>query len=101
VFVSTFYATREALGSACQNPFLEYFCDALIREKDKLMKLGVMRIASTSKKSLVARQKDKSKNPKKQHPFQNKKQNKGLKPSQSASTPNGDKEEKSKSKKID
>jgi hypothetical protein len=35
-FVSTFYATKEALGSAYKNPFIESFCDALIWEKDKL-----------------------------------------------------------------
>ena len=39
IFVSTFYATREALGTAYKNPSLESFCDALIREKDKLMQL--------------------------------------------------------------
>jgi hypothetical protein len=30
VFVSTFYATREALRSAYKQPSLEYFCDGLI-----------------------------------------------------------------------
>jgi hypothetical protein len=36
IFVSTFYATIEALGNSYQDPTLEYFCDSLIREKDKL-----------------------------------------------------------------
>jgi hypothetical protein len=44
MFVSTFYATRQALGSAYQNPSLESFCDALIREKDKLVQLGVIKL---------------------------------------------------------
>jgi hypothetical protein len=65
VFVSTFYATREALESAYQNPSLVLFCDALIREKYNLVQLGVVNTTGTSNKALVARQKDKSKNPKK------------------------------------
>jgi hypothetical protein len=81
VFVSTFYATREALGSAYKQPSLESFCDALIREQDKLVQLGLISTTGTSNKSLVVQQKDKSKNPKKQHPRHNNKQNKGPKPS--------------------
>jgi hypothetical protein len=65
IFVSTFYATREALGSAYKKPSLESFCDALIREQDKLVQLGLISTAGTSNKSLVVQQKDKSKNPKK------------------------------------
>jgi hypothetical protein len=65
VFVSTCYATREALGSACKEPSLESFCDALIREQDKLVQLGLISTTGTSNKALVAQQKDKSKNPKK------------------------------------
>jgi hypothetical protein len=38
VFVSTFYATREALGILIRTT-LESFCDSLIREKDKLCNL--------------------------------------------------------------
>jgi hypothetical protein len=91
VFVSTFYANRKALGSAYQNPSLESFCDVLIREQDKLVQLGVINTAFTSNKALVAQQKDKLNSPKKQHPHHNNKQNKGPKPSQSTSTPNGDK----------
>jgi hypothetical protein len=34
VFVSTFYAMKEALGRAYKKPTLESFCDALIREQD-------------------------------------------------------------------
>jgi hypothetical protein len=65
VFVSTFYAMREALGKSYQKPTLDSFCDALIREQDKLLQLGVINTAGTSKKSLVAQWKDKPKNPNK------------------------------------
>jgi hypothetical protein len=54
VFVSTFYSTRESLGSACQNPSLEFFCDTLIQEKDKLMQLRMINTVGISNKSLVA-----------------------------------------------
>jgi hypothetical protein len=54
VFVSTFYAMREALGKADQNPTLESFCDALIREQDKFVQLGVINTAGNSNKALVA-----------------------------------------------
>jgi hypothetical protein len=57
VFVSTFYAMREALGKAYQKPTLESFCDALIREQDKLVQLGVINTAGTSNKALVAHRK--------------------------------------------
>jgi hypothetical protein len=98
VFVSTFYAMQEALGEAYQKPSLENFCDALIREKDKLVQLGVINTAGTSNKALVVHQKDKPKNTKKQHPRHNNKQYKGPKPTQTTSAPNGDKGEKYKSK---
>jgi hypothetical protein len=101
VFVSTFYAMREDLGKAYQKPTLESFCAALIREEDKLVQLGVINTASTSKKILVAQQKDKPKYPKKQHPSYNKKQHKGPKPAQTASVHNGGKGEKYKNKKTD
>jgi hypothetical protein len=81
VFVSTFYAMREALGKAYQKPTLESFCAALIREEDKLVQLGVINTARTSNKALVTHKKDKPKNPKKQHPHYNKKL-KGPKPTQ-------------------
>jgi hypothetical protein len=100
LFVSTFYATRESLGISYQKPTLESFGDALIRYKDNLVQLGVISTAGTSNKALVAQQKDKSKNPKKKHPHYNNKQNKGLKPTQPASAPNGDTGEKSKNKKT-
>jgi hypothetical protein len=54
IFVSTFYATREALGSAYKEPSLESFCDALIRERDKLVQLELIDSACTSNKALVA-----------------------------------------------
>jgi hypothetical protein len=54
VFVSTFYATREALGKYFQKPTLESFFAALIREEDKLIQLGVINIVGTSNKTLVS-----------------------------------------------
>jgi hypothetical protein len=51
VFVSTFYAMREALGTAYKNPTLETFCATLIREEDKLVQLGVISTAGTSNKA--------------------------------------------------
>jgi hypothetical protein len=80
VFVSTFYAMKEALGASYQKPSLENFCDSLIREQDKLVQLGVINTAGTSNKALVVHQKDKPKNTKKQHPRHNNKQYKGPKP---------------------
>jgi hypothetical protein len=98
VFVSTFYAMREALGKAYEKPTLESFCASLIREEDKLIQLGVINTVGTSNKVLVAQQKDKPKYPKKQHPRYKIKQYKGPKPGQTASTPNADKGEKYKNK---
>jgi hypothetical protein len=54
VLVSTFYAMRKALGKTYQKPRLESFCDALIRDEDKLVLLGVIRTACTSNKALVS-----------------------------------------------
>jgi hypothetical protein len=98
VFVSTFYAMKEALGKSYVKPTLQSFCASLIREEDKLLQLGVIKTVGTSNKVLVAQQKDKPKYPKKQHPHYNNKQPKGPKPAQTASAPNGDKGEKYKSK---
>jgi hypothetical protein len=70
---------REALGKVYQKPTLESFCDALIREQDKLVQLGVINTAGISNKALVAQQKDKPKNRKKQQHCHNKKQHKGPK----------------------
>jgi hypothetical protein len=53
-FVSTFYATREALGNAYKVPTIESFCDSLIREQDKLLQLGMISIVGTSNKALEA-----------------------------------------------
>jgi hypothetical protein len=47
---------QEALGEAYQKPTLYNFCDALIREKDKLLQLGVINNAGTSNKALVIHQ---------------------------------------------
>jgi hypothetical protein len=84
-----------------KKPSLESFCDALIREKDKIVQIGLISTICSSNKSLVVQYKYKSKNPKKKHPRQNKKQNKDPKPSLLTSTTNGDKGEKSKSRKTD
>jgi hypothetical protein len=70
----------------------------LIREKDKLVQLGVINIAGTSNKALFVHKKYKPKNPKKQHPLQHNKQYKGPKPTKIAFAPNGDKGEKYKNK---
>jgi hypothetical protein len=100
LFVSTFYAMREALGKAYQKPTLESFCDFLIREEDKLVQLGVINAPGTSNKALVSKKKDKPKNPKKQYPRYNNKQHKGPKPNQKATAPNGDKGEKHKIRRL-
>jgi hypothetical protein len=50
----------------------------MIQELDKLVQLGLNNTAGTPNKALVAQQKDKSKNPKKQHSRRN---NKSTKPS--------------------
>jgi hypothetical protein len=73
----------------------------LIREKDKLVQLGLINTVGTSNKALVVHQKYKPNNPKKQHPPHNNKQYKGPKPTQTTSAPNGDKGGKYKSKKTD
>jgi hypothetical protein len=54
VFVSTFYAMREALGTTYKRPTLDSFCASLIREEDKLVQLGVINTAGTSNKSFVS-----------------------------------------------
>jgi hypothetical protein len=55
---------QEALGETYQKTSLEKFCDALIREQDKLVQLGVINTAGTSNKALFFHQKEKPKNPK-------------------------------------
>jgi hypothetical protein len=88
-------------GQIIKKPSLENFCDALIREQDKLVQLGVINTIGTSNKALVFHQKDKPKNPKKQHHMHNNKQYKGPKPTKTTSAPNGDKGAKYKNKKTD
>jgi hypothetical protein len=73
VFIYIVYAMRKDLGKTYQKPTLQSFCDSLIREQDTLVQLGVINTACTSNKALVDQQKDKPKNPKKQHPRHNKK----------------------------
>ena len=58
---------KEYLGTNYIETNLESFWDSLIREKYKLIRLGVIIIVDTSRKSLVAQQKNKTKNPNKQH----------------------------------
>jgi hypothetical protein len=57
VFVSNFYATIEALMDSYQAPILDSFFDSMIREKDKFLHCVVINTTSTSKKSLVTRNK--------------------------------------------
>jgi hypothetical protein len=80
MFVSNCNVIREALGVSYIQPSLEYFFHSLIREKHNIWNLGVINTLDTSKKSLVAQQKDKTKHTKKQHP-QKKRKKKGCKPS--------------------
>jgi hypothetical protein len=96
--VSTFYVFEEALGDAYKNTSLESFCDSLLQEIDNLVQIGVVSTSGTSNKTLLAHQKDKTKNPKKQHPHHNNKKNKGLKPTQTTSTLDGEKGANSKNK---
>jgi hypothetical protein len=90
MFVSIVYSTKEFLGDSYIESSIKSFCDSLIREKDKILHLGVTNTVGTSNKALVAQQKDKTKHINKQHPHNNK-TNKGPKPTQPDFTPNGDK----------
>ena len=57
---------KESLTVASyQEPSLEFFCDYLITEQDKLIHLGIINNVDTSGKSLLSQQKEKSKPPKK------------------------------------
>ena len=73
MLVSIFYAIQEDVGRTYQKPTLYNFFNAWIREQDKLVQLGVINTAGTSKKALLIYQKDKPKNPKKQYPRKNNK----------------------------
>ena len=76
---------KESLTTASyQEPSLEAFCDSLIREQYKLIHLGIINNVDTSGKALLSQHKEKSKPPKKQNFRNNKQNNKGPKPSQSA-----------------
>jgi hypothetical protein len=97
VFVSTFYAIQDALGTTYIKSTIDNFFDVLIREKDKIAKLGVINTTGTTNKSLVVHQKDKLK---KKHPHHNNKKYKGPKPTHTAPSPNGDKGKKYKNKKT-
>ena len=80
IFVSTFYSMKESLNTASyQEPNLE----SLIREKDKLIHLGIINKADTYGKDLLFQQKEKSKPPKKDNFRNNNPNNKGPKLSQS------------------
>ena len=55
IFVSTFYSMKEYLTiSSYQEPSLESFCDSLMREKYKLIHLGIINNAYTSGKALLS-----------------------------------------------
>ena len=55
VFVSTFYSMKESFTAASyQEPSLESICASLIREKDKLIHLGIINNADTSGKALLS-----------------------------------------------
>ena len=93
---------KESLTAAIfQDPSLESFCDSLIREQDKLIHLGIVNNADTSRKALLSQQKEKSKPPKKHNFCNNKQNNKGPKPSQSAPSLKIDKGSKQKGKKTE
>ena len=84
-----------------QEPSLESFCDSLIREQDKLIHLGIINNADTSKKALLSQQKEKSTPPKKHNFHNNEPNNKGPKTSQSAPSLKNDKGSKKKGKKTE
>ena len=93
---------KESLTAASyQEPSLESFCDSLIREQDKLIHLGIINNADTSRKALLSQQKEKFKPPKKQNFRNNKPNNKGPKPSQSSPSLKNNKGSKPKGKKIE
>jgi hypothetical protein len=57
VFVSTFHSTREPLlntGTTYKGPSLDTFCGSLVREQEKLVHLGLIKIGNSSNKTLVA-----------------------------------------------
>ena len=55
VFVSTFYSMKESLTTTSyQEPSLESFCDSLIREPYKLIRIGIINNADTSRKFLLS-----------------------------------------------
>ena len=57
VFVSTFHSTIEALinaGQQYKTLSLDTFCDSLVREQEKLLHLGLVKIGNNSNKALVA-----------------------------------------------
>jgi len=64
MFVTTFYSTREYIGDSYQKPSLESFCDPLIKEKEKLLHLGVINTAGVCNKDFLTPQKDRTKHKK-------------------------------------
>ena len=76
---------KESLTTASyQDPSLESFCDSLIREKYKLIHLGIINNAYTSRKALLSQQNEKFNPAKKKNFHNNNPNNNGPKPSQSA-----------------
>lgn len=58
VFVSTFYATRDALGTRFTMPSLDDFASSLTREQAKLASMGTVKPSSSSQ-ALIASQEPK------------------------------------------
>ena len=79
---------------------LESFCDSLVREKDKLINIGIINNEDTSGKALLSQQKEQSKPPKKQNFHNNKPNNKGPKHSQSTPLKNEKKDPSQKERRL-
>ena len=72
-FVSTFYCMKDSLDPTRYiEPTLESFCDSLIRQKDKIIHLGMINTVDTYERSSLAQKKENSKPPKKENPRNNK-----------------------------
>ena len=92
--------TESLTTASYQEPSIKSFYDSLIREQDKLIHLGIINNADTSRKALLSQQKENSKPPKKHNFRNNKPNNKGPKPSQSAPSLKNNKASKTKGKKT-
>ena len=64
VFVSTFHSTREAFiyqGQDYKSPSFDAFCDSSVREQEKLLHLGLLNLANSSKETLATQRQSNSK----------------------------------------